>query len=555
MSRWRPRPMFHSLAAVATAVALATAGALVATGTPAAAADVGIRYDGSPGTAAAPPTLGGYLMSPFATDTQPHTSVNSVRGPTGDVTFTTPMYHGTVGYDWQTWSHGYRGDVYESSGNNETIVLPAGTRAFYFYAEPNPFQTIDVVAQTADGTTSGDVYVDGYAGARYYGFYATGSEPLSLITISSSTEFAIGEFGIATDGRPSTAAQVLFVHGVTQSYSDRSLFQSLRDPLSDTYGPGLVNSFEYYQDAGDDTGSGCNPRAAGQADPPTPDPSVGMPYDASQNGPKCDSQGDIGQNAVRLDQEVRRLYLANGNKPVILMGYSMGGETIRSMLAYSTYVGDGVADTMVDSVLLMHGVEQGSWIAKASGISKLPLAGGAISNLIGKFAPNPSRPANQQFKPTGNYMRWLAAHSDRLPNIPMYNTWGDEQVYTQSCILFWCHSSYLDSMGDVILMPGTDDPTQVTSDGGERFLPGGSSATRWQWSEVQKFYWDPSTDGMMVGLMVQLIKAPMFHSAYPTHQDDLTINDCQTGDPIKETTEMLRIVTARMEGTTYACAS
>ena len=553
MSHRRPRSLSRSIAALVTAAL----GALVipAAATPADAADVGIRFDGSPGTAAPPSALGGYLMTPFEPDSQAHTWVDSAEGPSGDVAFYGPMYHATVGNGWATWSHGYTGDVYQSSSSNETITLPQGTRAFYFYAEPDPFDYIDIVAQTADGTSSGDVIVNGRGGARYYGFYATGAEPLSLITISSSTDFAIGEFGIASDDTSAAAAQVLFVHGVTQKFTDDSLFAGLRDPLAVTYGADLVNSFEYYQDKGDETGSGCDPLAPGQATPPTPDPAVGMPYDASQNGAVCDSQGDIGQNAVRLDHEVERLYHAHDDKPVILMGYSMGGETIRSMLAYSTYTGDGVADTMVDSVLLMHGVEQGSWIASASGIADLPLAGGAISDLIGQIAPNPGRPAVREFSPSGAYMRWLASHSDRLPDIPMYNTWGDERVYMHSCALyFFCHDTFMNSAGDVILEPGTDDPTETPSGGGHRFLPGGPSATRWQWAETQKFYWDPTVDDKMIMLMVDLIKAPMSHSNYPHHQDELTVNDCQTGEAVNETTELLRVVTARMEGTTYTCA-
>jgi hypothetical protein len=340
-----------------------------------------------------------------------------------------------------------------------------------------------------------------------------------------------------------------------ENYQDDSLFPTLRGTLRDQFGPDRVNSFEYYQDKGDADDSGCDPLADGQADPPTPDPSVGMPYDASQNGSICDSEGDIGQNAVRLDHEVVRLYHANGDRPVILMGYSMGGETIRSMLAYSTYMDDGVATGMVDSLLLMHGVEQGSWIAEGSKISGIPLIGTKVSDLLGRIAPNPDRPAVKEFAPSSAFMHWVAAHSDRLPDIPMYNTWGDEREVMTHCVLIWCHDTDLGSAGDVILQPGTDDPTEVPSQGGERFLPGGASEQRWQWAETQTFTWIPDGDPYQTGLDAQLITAPMSHSNYPHHQDELTVKDCKTGESINETTELLRVVTTRMEGKTYTCTA
>jgi len=69
--------------------------------------------------------------------------------------------------------------------------------AFYLYAEPNPFAEYTITAYAQDGTSSPSITVDGYAGAQYFGFYATGSETIATITVTSSIDFAIGEFGIA----------------------------------------------------------------------------------------------------------------------------------------------------------------------------------------------------------------------------------------------------------------------------------------------------------------------------------------------------------------------
>jgi hypothetical protein len=99
---------------------------------------------------------------------------------------------------WGSWSHGYAGDVYWTDGGlSVSLALPPGAAAFYLYAQPNIQQSFEIAAQAQDGTTVSQI-VDGDGGASYYGFFATGGDLISSITVSSSQEFAIGEFGIAT---------------------------------------------------------------------------------------------------------------------------------------------------------------------------------------------------------------------------------------------------------------------------------------------------------------------------------------------------------------------
>lgn len=160
----------------------------------------GITFDGSPGTGAPPPDLGPYTMTPFGPDPQPTgTTVNGVSDPAGTITFSQPLTHSTVGFGWATWSHGYAGDVYHNSdGSAITITMPAGTKAFYLYAEPNAFDVFDVQATAQDGTTSGPVPVQGNSGARYFGFYGTGDSEIATITVTTTdtSGLGIGEFGI-----------------------------------------------------------------------------------------------------------------------------------------------------------------------------------------------------------------------------------------------------------------------------------------------------------------------------------------------------------------------
>jgi hypothetical protein len=169
-----------------------------------------ITFDGSPGTGEPPATLGPYSMTAFGPDSQPlGDGATGVSDPAGTIGFTPTLRHDKVGGTcdaiscWATWSNGYTGDVYDTTvvdGDRTqiTITLPAGTKAFYFYAEPNQFAVLSVEATAQDGTTSGPISVDGSSGAKYFGFYATGATTLESITVTTSdtSGFAIGEFGI-----------------------------------------------------------------------------------------------------------------------------------------------------------------------------------------------------------------------------------------------------------------------------------------------------------------------------------------------------------------------
>ncbi|MBK7696929.1 MAG: hypothetical protein IPI30_22270 [Saprospiraceae bacterium] len=69
------------------------------------------------------------------------------------------------------------------SGNH---YLPVGTRAYYLYIEGNSFTSANITATANDGTTSGAIPVNGFAGANYYGFIPpTAACMLTTITITA----------------------------------------------------------------------------------------------------------------------------------------------------------------------------------------------------------------------------------------------------------------------------------------------------------------------------------------------------------------------------------
>ena len=151
------------------------------------------------GTAAPPATLGGFTMTGFPDVGGEGASVTSVATPTGgSIGFSTPLVHFDVPGSWATWSHGYTGDTYAdlTSPFDVTITLPGSTAAFYFYAEPDAFSSVQFIITSSGVSTIYDS-INGYAGAEGFGFYGTAGSLLTSIRVRAEGALAIGEFGIA----------------------------------------------------------------------------------------------------------------------------------------------------------------------------------------------------------------------------------------------------------------------------------------------------------------------------------------------------------------------
>ena len=159
-----------------------------------------LSFDGSPGTGPPPSTLGPYTMTAFGPDSRPEgESVSSLADPAGTIGFSPTVTHLVVPSSWATWSHGYTGDVYYTETESSvTMTLPADTKAFAFYAEPNTFESFTVEAIAQDGSSSEPIDIEGYAGARYFGFYGTDGQTVAKIKVTAGDPagFAIGEFQI-----------------------------------------------------------------------------------------------------------------------------------------------------------------------------------------------------------------------------------------------------------------------------------------------------------------------------------------------------------------------
>jgi hypothetical protein len=145
-------------------------------------------------------SLGFSMVNVPDPELMPLTSVTNLFSPLGDLTFSPEVQYRQVGDTWKTWSGGYLGEVYSSNGKDSiTINLPSNIAAFDFYVQPNEFSLYDIIvtaATTTGATTSLLQEVLGDGGAKYFGFYTTGKDLISTITVSTNSSKAAG-FGIA----------------------------------------------------------------------------------------------------------------------------------------------------------------------------------------------------------------------------------------------------------------------------------------------------------------------------------------------------------------------
>lgn len=116
----------------------------------------------------------------------------------------------SIGSGWSTWSGGYTGNVlYTNGATSFTINFDTAVGGFGLFAEPNPFDIFTLTMTLSDGSiVSGDY--SGSSGAGFLGFVGNG---ISSATISSSTDFAVGDFYVASGAVPEPATWAMMIGG------------------------------------------------------------------------------------------------------------------------------------------------------------------------------------------------------------------------------------------------------------------------------------------------------------------------------------------------------
>lgn len=258
-------------------------------------------------------------------------------------------------------------------------------------------------------------------------------------------------------------APIVFVHGMGSSAADIGRLQ-FRD---------LLSALAKEHPARDVCQAGAQPDIPWRGSPCV----FRYVEDAAEtdDGPN-DSQSGVQSNADKLADEIDEVYDNAGRRPVVLVGYSMGGAIIRTYLATHRKA----AARRVDAVVLIDAVTSGSWgYAFATEFPRRVEGslGARLEELMRSLAASSAavdftRPATRDLTPRSDHLRKIAPME--LPrNVSYYTFWGNIGVTIERRLLHYELPAFdLPSMGDLGLLPGDADPTHLPELGGQRFSPG-----------------------------------------------------------------------------------
>lgn len=189
--------------------------------------------------------------------------------------------------------------------------------------------------------------------------------------------------------------------------------------------------------------------------------------------------------------------------PITLIANSMGGAIVRAFLAYSTDAGTGAAG-FVDSVFFLQGAQQGSHLAYAKPFAQVLLLPAGIgremvfagmSELVREATGwDASRPAIDDLRPFfSETYRFVNPSPAHIPDHIAYFNVASEIRWSTRVDLIGVHfgipwrwarvENDSGSLGDYVILPGSDDPTALPPLGGARLLPStiGRGADSAQW--------------------------------------------------------------------------
>lgn len=133
------------------------------------------------------------------------TSVNKISSPSNTLSFSNTVQKAYVGTDWAKLATSRLttgSPVYFNGSNSTTLSLANAVAALDLVVETNSLEPLVFnIAVTAFGGVTQTLTqgVQGDVGGKYFGFYTTGTDRISSITITAPNQaegFAMGEFRV-----------------------------------------------------------------------------------------------------------------------------------------------------------------------------------------------------------------------------------------------------------------------------------------------------------------------------------------------------------------------
>lgn len=416
------------------------------------------------------------------------------------------------------------------------IYLHDGLDVWGSFSDPDPGQTWTATVDYSDGAGSIPLELEDDGTFRLvHAFRDFGTGQVRVEVTDSAGAVGVGVFSVNV--MPKRA--ILYVHGTTGTSAQglaRNDFPSLFSRLFDEYE--LVRFFEYYEDRANalsETDRSC--RAGLQRRVPTIAAPAYMPPLFTDAPPGiCDSNDDIEVNAILLDEDIRAL--ARDFDRVTILSNSGGARITRAYLAYAYAAGTGSLN-MVDAVVTMQGVHAGTYIAAVyDGLDQLvdadPEAAAVRDALLDTVRPavahDPERPAFDDLRPMSASARYTNAVVP-LPDQPHYvNVLGNVRVDIHASILLVPFVTQTIEFGDLVILPGEDDPRALPERGGARFLPAladhGRSSTEWELVRDLDVNFDPSILGVVIlEQLARIVEAPEAHQNFGAQLDRMCVRD------------------------------
>ena len=212
------------------------------------------------------------------------------------------------------------------------------------------------------------------------------------------------------------------------------------------------------------------------------------------------SRGPLAFSATKLDDDLNTASVVPPSGPITIVANSMGAGIARGWLALDRHRNGHTAGDRVDSIVFVQGGHAGAWLLNRPNVYLgnqalvpfiQPVADGVANSMFSVLGVDLSRPASMDLAPQSRWYR--SVNPSGVPdNIHYYNFYSSIEVNFEARFLLWSKRVAHVDLGDGIFLPGSNDPRDLPSGGGARFLPFGDQAGQHQYSMrgSATFYFD-----------------------------------------------------------------